>query len=65
MTRPVPQEVTRSRDLPWLTADYGLGRGYWLGVEEASGGVIGWFGLRPLAQQPDIVMLGYRLRPSA
>lgn len=35
--RPVPQEVTRSRDLPWLTADYGIGRATGLELRKPAG----------------------------
>ncbi|MGI8879875.1 MAG: GNAT family N-acetyltransferase [Jatrophihabitans sp.] len=51
--------------MPWLTADYGPGRGYWLGVERDTGLVVGWFGLRPLPDRPAVLELGYRLRPAA
>ena len=63
--RPVPREVVRERDLSWLTADYGVGRGYWIAVERDTGLVVGWFGLRPLPGQPEVLELGYRLRPEA
>jgi RimJ/RimL family protein N-acetyltransferase len=63
--RPVAREVVRERDLSWLTADYGPGRGYWIAVERDTGLVVGWFGLRPLPAQPGVFELGYRLRPEA
>jgi RimJ/RimL family protein N-acetyltransferase len=63
--RPVPREVVRDRDLGWLTADYGPGRGYWIAVERDTGLVIGWFGLRPLPDRPEVLELGYRLRRHA
>ncbi|HJQ01717.1 MAG TPA: GNAT family N-acetyltransferase [Jatrophihabitans sp.] len=61
--RPVPREVVRTRDLAWLTADYGPGRGYWIALERDTGLFVGWFGLRPLPDRPEVLELGYRLRP--
>ena len=38
------------------------GLGFWAAIEKIGGEWLGWFSLRPLADAPDQVILGYRLR---
>ncbi|MFE2293577.1 GNAT family N-acetyltransferase [Streptomyces sp. NPDC059452] len=66
--RPVSREEIRERTLPRLLHDHpGTGtRGFWAVEEKATGGFLGWFELRPLADHvPAVVELGYRLNRAA
>ncbi|EDY45814.1 GNAT family N-acetyltransferase [Streptomyces sp. SPB074] len=66
--RPTTREEIRTGTLPRLLHDYpGLGtRGHWAAQERESGAFLGWFALRPLAEDsPAEVELGYRLRREA
>ncbi|WP_102127634.1 GNAT family N-acetyltransferase [Deinococcus planocerae] len=65
--RPTPREVVREEVLPGILAEYGRWETYgrWAAEERATGAFLGWFALRPVAEQPASVELGYRLKRSA
>jgi RimJ/RimL family protein N-acetyltransferase len=65
--RPTPPEVVREQILPRFLAWHarGAGYGYWAAIERASGDFLGWFHLRPPADDPAVLELGYRLRRAA
>jgi RimJ/RimL family protein N-acetyltransferase len=65
--RPATPASVLERDIPHLLARYDLaqGPGYWAAEVRATGEVVGWFELRPLAAEPDGFELGYRLLPEA
>lgn len=42
-----------------------VGYGYWVAIEQATGGFLGWFHFRPARDDPDEIELGYRLCQSA
>ncbi|MBB2911726.1 RimJ/RimL family protein N-acetyltransferase [Streptosporangium becharense] len=72
--RPTPREVVRDEVIPRWTAFYERydGYGYWVAVEKATGGFLGWFLFRPnpVGTRADGTVregieLGYRLRRSA
>ncbi|MET7304282.1 GNAT family N-acetyltransferase [Embleya sp. NPDC005575] len=63
--RPTPPETVRDRVLPMLTREYPAwgNRGFWAARERTGGRFVGWFELRPVAEDSaDVVELGYRLR---
>lgn len=66
--RPTAHEVVRTRTLPRLLhvhPCFGT-HGYWAAQERATGAFLGWFELRPLAEDSAAVAeLGYRLRRAA
>jgi RimJ/RimL family protein N-acetyltransferase len=65
--QPTPREVVRAQILPRFLGwhERGAGHGYWAAIEQAGGDFIGWFHLRPPADDPTVLELGYRLRRSA
>ncbi len=65
--RPTPREVVREEVLPLILSGYGRWEAYgrWAAEEQATGEFLGWFALRPLADESGAVELGYRLRRSA
>jgi RimJ/RimL family protein N-acetyltransferase len=62
-----PPEVVRDDILPaWLEYyERGEDFGYWAAVEKSTGGLIGWFHLRPEHEPPHELEVGYRLKRSA
>jgi RimJ/RimL family protein N-acetyltransferase len=63
--RPTPRRELRDEVLPaWIAAsDRGDGYGFWAAIERADDTFVGWFHLRPRAEDPpDEPELGYRLR---
>jgi RimJ/RimL family protein N-acetyltransferase len=66
--RATPREEIEREELPAFLAYYARsdGYGFWAAVEKATGDFIGWFHLRPRADEAaDEPELGYRLRRSA
>jgi RimJ/RimL family protein N-acetyltransferase len=66
--RATPREEIEREELPVFLAYYARsdGYGFWAAVEKATGDFIGWFHLRPRADEAaDEPELGYRLRRSA
>ncbi|MFH8369692.1 GNAT family N-acetyltransferase [Streptomyces sp. NPDC018031] len=66
--RPTPRETVVTAVLPRLLHDYRCtgDRGFWAAEEKSSGGFLGWFEYRPLAEDSrEVVELGYRLRRAA
>lgn len=65
--RPTPREVVREEVLPRILAEYALWEAYgrWAAEEQVTRDFLGWFALRPLAEEPTSVELGYRLKRSA
>ncbi|HEV8250270.1 MAG TPA: GNAT family N-acetyltransferase [Gaiellaceae bacterium] len=66
--RATPREEIEPEELPAFLAYYARsdGYGFWAAVEKATGDFIGWFHLRPRADEAaDEPELGYRLRRSA
>jgi RimJ/RimL family protein N-acetyltransferase len=65
--RPTPREVIEKETLPRILAVSQVGLGFWAAIEKATEEFIGWFELRPLDQEGDLVEgeLGYRLRRHA
>ena len=66
--RPTPRQVVRDEVLPRFLAEYERDPelAHWAAVEQATGGVVGWFGLpatRPGSRAE--AELGYRLRAAA
>ena len=65
---PTPREEVESEVLPHFLsfADGASGYGFWAAEEGSTGAFLGWFHLRPHAEdRPDEPELGYRLRRSA
>ncbi|MFI6586207.1 GNAT family N-acetyltransferase [Embleya sp. NPDC050493] len=65
---PASPEFVRDRVLPMLMRGYPAwgNRGFWAARERAGGRFVGWFELRPVAEDSaDVVELGYRLRRAA
>ena len=66
--RPTPRDEIRDDYLPFWLAYYDRGDryGFWVAIEQGSGGFVGWFHLRPQPEDPpDEPELGYRLKASA
>ncbi|MEV1047284.1 GNAT family N-acetyltransferase [Streptomyces sp. NPDC049916] len=66
--RPVTAGEIRERTLPRLLHDHPCTgtRGFWAAREKTTGAFLGWFELRPLAENdPSVVELGYRLARTA
>ncbi|WP_411084307.1 GNAT family N-acetyltransferase [Streptomyces sp. cmx-18-6] len=62
--RPTTADAIRERTLPRLLHDHPCtgARGFWAAEEKDTGVFLGWFELRPLADDdPTVVELGYRL----
>ncbi|MFE2869329.1 GNAT family N-acetyltransferase [Embleya sp. NPDC059259] len=62
--RPTALETVRDRVLPLVMRDYPAwgNRGFWAARERTGGRFVGWFELRPVAEDgADVVELGYRL----
>jgi RimJ/RimL family protein N-acetyltransferase len=62
--RPTPRDEMRDDYLPFWLAYYDRGDawGFWAAIERESGAFLGWFHLRPGAEDsPDSPELGYRL----
>ncbi len=64
---PTPYDVIREQVLPYFLAynERDEGYGYWAAIDKAGGAFLGWFHLRPAADAPDAVELGYRLGRAA
>ena len=65
--QPTRPEVVREQVLPRFLGWHarGTGHGYWAAIEQGSDAFLGWFHLRPPADDPAMLELGYRLRRSA
>jgi RimJ/RimL family protein N-acetyltransferase len=62
--RPTPREVLRDEHLPFWLGYYERGDawGFWAAEDRRDGAFVGWFHLRPAADDPpDELELGYRL----
>lgn len=67
LARPASADEVRDEVLPRYLAEYGPldGMGHWAADERTSGDFVGWFALRPTDDYPNVLELGYRLRPTA
>jgi RimJ/RimL family protein N-acetyltransferase len=65
--QPTPLAVFRDEILPrWLAYHArGEGFGYWAAIERERAAFLGWFHLRPAADAPADIELGYRLHRAA